>query len=380
VATITKVTTSKGEVRYRVRAVVGHRPDGTAKQELRTCATKKEALAWAAQREADVARGVAVADTRTTLGQYLGEWLTRSERRVRPITVAGYRWLIERWIVGTELASTPLGRLSPAAVQKWIDAIPRPASARKARAVLAIALAEASRLGLVAANPVSRTTAPAHTPRQGTSWSSKEARRFLVAAEGDPYSPFWQLAVYLGMRPSEIAGLRWEAVDLDAGTLRVERARPTAMGRTFDSDKTKSEAGKRTLALPPALVAVLRAHKARQNEQRLLLGQDWPDHGLVCTGTTGAPLDQRAVQRRFVRLCAKAGVTRVRVYDSRHTATSLMLDAGADLKAASEALGHADPRITMKVYRHVRADQRARALALLADSLAPEDEPEAAAQ
>lgn len=46
-----------------------------------------------------------------------------------------------------------------------------------------------------------------------------------------------------------------------------------------------------------------------------------------------------------------------------------MIDAGADLKAASEALGHSDPRITMKVYRHVRGDQRAQALALLANAI-----------
>jgi integrase len=51
-----------------------------------------------------------------------------------------------------------------------------------------------------------------------------------------------------------------------------------------------------------------------------------------------------------------------------------MLDAGADLKAASEALGHSDPRIAMKVYRHVRSDQRARALALLADAISEPSE------
>ncbi len=75
-----------------------------------------------------------------------------------------------------------------------------------------------------------------------------------------------------------------------------------------------------------------------------------------------------------------AGVTNVRVHDQRHTATCLMLDAGADLKAASEALGHSDPRITMKVYRHVRADQRAQALTLLAGSLAPVELAQAASE
>jgi len=59
----------------------------------------------------------------------------------------------------------------------------------------------------------------------------------------------------------------------------------------------------------------------------------------------------------------------IRVYDLRHTATSLMIDAGADLKAASEALGHSDLGITMKVYRHVRTDQRDHAVGALAHVL-----------
>ena len=123
-ATITKIETSKGETRYRVRVVVGHRPNGAAKQELRTFATRKEATAWGAQREPTWPAASAVADAKTTVGRYLDEWLNRSERRVRPITMAGYRWLVERWITGSDLDSVPLGRLTPAIAQKWIDGIP----------------------------------------------------------------------------------------------------------------------------------------------------------------------------------------------------------------------------------------------------------------
>ncbi len=97
--------------------------------------------------------------------------------------------------------------------------------------------------------------------------------------------------------------------------------------------------------------------------------------GLVCTTVHGTAVDHRNIRRRFTRLCRLSGVPRVRIYDLRHTATSLMIDAGADLKAASEALGHTDPRITMKVYRHVRGDQRAQAIALLSDAITHADPP-----
>jgi integrase len=253
--------------------------------------------------------------------------------------------------------------------------MPHAATARRARSVLNVAMNEAARLGLLAMNPVPRTVPPAHTPKPGTAWSADEARRFLAVAATDPYSPFWQLGCYLGLRPSEIAALRWESVDLDAGTLRVERARPTACGKTFDSEDTKSPAGKRALTLPAALVLRLRTHRTAQKEQRLALGERWQEHGLVCPNLSGAPLCYSVIQERFALLCAQSGVTRIRVYDMRHTATSLMIDAGADLKAASEALGHSDPRITMKVYRHVRADQRAQAISVLAATLDLPDGP-----
>ncbi len=375
-ATITKFKTKDGSIRYRMRVVTGHRPDGTAIQQMRTYTTKREAETEGSKWEADIARGTAGTGSKITLGEYLAEWLDRSARRVRPITLHGYRYLVAHCITPAPLASLHLGKLTPATVQKWIDLMPHAATARKARAVLNIALNEAARLGLVTSNPVLRTTAPAHTPKQGTAWTAEEARLFLTVAAQDPYSPFWHLAAYLGLRPSEIAGLRWDALDLDAGTLRVERARPSACGKTFDSEDTKSASGKRTLHLSPSLVLRLRTHRTAQKESRLMMGDRWQEQGLVCTTVVGTALDQRAVERRFERLCATAEVERIRVYDLRHTATSLMIDAGADLKAASEALGHSNPGITMRVYRHVRADQRAHAISALSAALeAPETSP-----
>ncbi len=372
-ATITKVKKTDGTTRYRVRVVVGHRPDGTALQQMRTYATKREAETEGAKWEADVARGTAGNGAPMLLGAYLTEWLERSARRVRPITLFGYRYIMEHTVMPTPLAGVTLGKLTPATVQRWLDDLPHAATARKARTILGTALGEAERLGLISHNPVPRTTAPAHTQKQGTAWTAEETRRFLVTAGSDLYSPFWHLAAYLGMRPSEVIGLRWDTVDLDAATVRIERARPTVGGKMFDYDDTKSPAGRRTLKLTPGLALRLRTHRTAQKEQRLAMGERWQEHGTVCTTEMGTPLGNRLVNERFVRLCEKAGVPRIRVYDLRHMATSLMIDAGADLKAASEALGHSDPGITMRVYRHVRGDQRDQAISTLAATLdAPE--------
>jgi integrase len=181
------------------------------------------------------------------------------------------------------------------------------------------------------------------------------------------------------MRPSEIAGLKWESVDLAAGTLKVERARPSMGGKTFESEHTKSDAGRRTYTLPTPLIERLRKHHTYQKELRLAVGPErWRESGYVCTTEIGTPLNYRSIPRHFHKLVAQAGVPDMRVYDLRHTATSLMIDAGADIKAASEALGHSDPRITMRVYRHVRGDQRAQAINLLAGALTVQEATEQA--
>jgi integrase len=366
-----------GKTIYYVRVVTGYKTNGTPIQERRKYDSKREADLGAKAWETEIARGLAGGDGRMPLKEYLDEWLTRKARSARPISVDTYKYLIDHCIKDTPLSATPLGKLTPPKVQKWIDGIARPATARKARAVLNIALNEATRLGHIAVNPVSRTTQPAHTPAEGQAWTAEQTKLFLRKATGELYAPYWQIAAYLGMRPSEIIALRWESVDLVAGTLKVERAMPSACGKQYTSETTKSPSGKRTLALPPALVAILRAHCEEQKELRpTVLGKWWAEPGLVCTSSLGVVLEARNVQTRFHKLRKAAGLPLIRLYDLRHTATSLMLDAGADLKAASEALGHSDPRITMKVYRHVRADQRAMAITLLADAIS---EPEIAA-
>jgi len=139
-----------------------------------------------------------------------------------------------------------------------------------------------------------RQAAQAH-PAPGASSSAEEARAFLAAAAEDGNSPHWHPALYTGMRPSESEDLRWESLDLEAGTLRGERVRPTAMGRTFPIEATKSASGARTLALPPSMVGLLRPHRARQRESLLLAGAVWGERGLVCCSRVGTPLDHANV-------------------------------------------------------------------------------------
>ncbi|HVA92085.1 MAG TPA: tyrosine-type recombinase/integrase [Chloroflexota bacterium] len=372
-ATIKKTATKNGETRYQVRVVTGYNAAGDPKQAMRTFRTKKEADAWGRAEELRIDQGLGGNAGRITVRDFLDQWLARWAKRVRPVTLAGYSAILARYVY-PRLSGLLLRDATPAAWQRLLDDMPTAFVTGHCRRILHVAFEDATRLGMVPFNPLDRTTAPPHQTRQGTAWTEEEARRFLVVARDDGYQPYWTLALCTGMRPSELLGLTWEALDLGAGTLAIREARAT-YGDVAFAGKPKSQAGKRALILPPSVITLLRARRAAQHAQRLALGELWTDHNLVCPSAIGTHLELRNIAHRFRALIDQAGVRRIRPYDLRHTAISLMLAGGADLKATSEVVGHSDPRLTARVYQHAYEGQRTKALADLAGSLLDGDLP-----
>ena len=376
-ATISKRTTDGGERRWDVRIVTGQYANGKAKQTARTFKTRKEADSWAREEETRVANHTNASPGRQSVDAYLTEWLTRWARHVRPSTLAGYTKLLDLYI------RPRLGRLlvrdaSPSALQRILDALPTPAVAMHCRRVLHVAFEDAARLGLVTANPIDRTKTPPHQARQSKAWTEPEAQQFLAAAKDDAYEPFWTLALCSGMRPEELLALTWGDIDMTTGRVTVSKARATVGSVAFDG-APKSQAGNRAFTLAPAVVDRLRAQKTRQNSLRSNVRPLHEQDTLVCASAANTPIELRNIARRMAALCKAAGVPRRSPRELRHTATSLMLANGENLKAVSELLGHSDPRLTVRVYQHGTESQRSKALAGLGASLlgASDDPPKA---
>lgn len=159
---------------------------------------------------------------------------------------------------------------------------------------------------------------------------------------------------------SAARGTPWHAVarlDLDGQVLHVHQTIGAVHGHiVVNPPKTWSSA--RTVALPSAIVAVLRAHRQRQDERRAQLGEAWQDHDLVFTIVNGKPIHPDSLQHDFRRLVRLAGVPYIRIHDLRHTYVTLAYRYGASIKAISETVGHAGIGITLEVYAHVLEEQR----------------------
>ena len=109
----------------------------------------------------------------------------------------------------------------------------------------------------------------------------------------------------------------------------------------------------RLVAIDADTVAVLRRHRARQNEERLHLGDAWRDQGLVFPGATGELLLTSTVNDQWRRALTASGLPAIRFHDLRHTHATLLLIAGVHPKIDSERLGHASISMTLDIYSHV---------------------------
>jgi integrase len=133
-----------------------------------------------------------------------------------------------------------------------------------------------------------------------STWSAAELASFLDQLRGDPLHPPVLLAATTGMRRGEVLGLRWRDTDLDADRVAVRQT--LAAVRDVDADprnpgrhlvvfgEPKTAKGRRTVPLPPQTVAVLRAHRKAQAAERLAVGPDYRDQGLVFAEPDGSPI------------------------------------------------------------------------------------------
>ncbi len=159
------------------------------------------------------------------------------------------------------------------------------------------------------------------------------------------------LAVHRGLRQGELLGLKWDDVNLEAGTLQIRRTLSlTRDGHAFEAPKS----GKgRSVELTQDAADALQAHLERQMQEIGALGDYYQDQGLVFSGERGQPMRPYTLTGKLGRILDSAGLLHVRFHDLRHTCATLLLVKGVHPKFGQELLGHAAISITLDTYSHV---------------------------
>ena len=315
------------------------------------------------QKEIDAKGKAYREESKEPVGQYLTRWLAGKTPDLRATTAQQYAWAVNGHIL-PHIGAVPLREPTPDAVQTMVDELRAgglgTSSVSTVRSILRIALQDAVRRDLITSNPVDRTRGPRQAKRHVVAFTVDQIDALLTQAEGTRLAPLLRFAAYSGLRRGEVLALHWEDVDREQGRVTVRRSRVAVRGGA-ETHEPKTEAGKRSVALPSPAVEALNAAWLQQAKDRLAAGEKWHDEGLVFTTATGGALSPTNVSRDFRRIRDGAGLPPLPLHSLRHTAVSVQIAAGVPLEVVSKRIGHRRLSITADTYGHLlpEADQGA---------------------
>jgi integrase len=363
---------------WHVWVTVGTKPNGRPDQRHIKRKTKDLAEEAADELLDELRAGrVTKSGGKPTLQEWLTIYLdTIAPRRCNPGTVYDYRSKMRNW-VDPDYGAKRIDRFTA----EDLDAIylnmarcgKAPSHQLKVHRILSRALDIAERRGLVGRNVARLVDAPSVDPVKTQAFAEEVALRILDVAQRRRNPTRWSVAFAIGLRQGEALGLRWEdpddgteLVDLDAGVMHVwwqlrrriyehgcgggcGRKRgadcPTRRGGGLVYVKTKGKS-RRSIPIPPPLIRPLKAHRAAQRRERMKHRGEWTAGPAVFTTADGRLLDPRDDYDEWVSILEEAGVPRRKLHLMRHTAATLLLAQGVDVRVVQELLGHRDIRTT----------------------------------
>lgn len=352
---------SDGKARYQVRInVVDPQTGKEGKRTIGTYRTLK--AAEKAERDAlrDRDNGLLLKPTRITVGDLLDQWLkTELPRTVKPENRQAYEVMVNKHLKprfgGVQVKALTIEMIE-VFYADLLDAGKSTTLIKKCHLHISAALKMAKRYGYVSNVATDDAKVPSVRYKQGEVWIPDEVARFLGAAEDDSMAPVWRLALETGARTSELLGVKWLDFDAMQGTIRLGRQVVRLdRGHPVIREGGKTAAAERVNRLTPELVESLKAHRKAQTERRLS-APEWIDNDLIFCTRTGRPYNARAFRRSFDGIVEDAGVLHIGPHGMRRTAITLAIAGGANVKAISKRVGHADIATTIGIYQRITAD------------------------
>src|SRR5438309_9151123 len=145
----------------------------------------------------------------------------------------------------------------------------------------------------------------------------EQAQRLLTAVQGHNMEALFVLALTTGMRRGEVLALKWQDIDFQHNMLHVRRIFTRRPGNRYIEAEPKTEKSRRSIALAPMVVELLKQHRLRQAEAKLQAGETWQERGLVFCTSVGTMLNPSMVVDRFKTLLKRAGMSEIRFHDLR---------------------------------------------------------------
>lgn len=371
---IKRIVLRDGTVRWRTMVDVGKDADGKRKQLTITRDTRTEVVDERARIINERRTGQLIVPSKMTVDQLLDAYMVSKEDDLEETTVDGYENRLTH--IRARLGTCKVQELTEEHAEEFVTWLLtearrrggpkgtglRPSTVDGVLGRLRAALRYAVRKRIVGRNVAEYVTVPRKARKQDRRdnqreqpWGVVEVKEFVVGIREDRlFAPL--LLSCMGLRPAEVAGLRWaKDIDFEAGALDIANTRTMIRNARVVEKDTKSEAGERTLPLPEPVRLALANFLVLQEAERATVGEYYIGSGYVFVDELGQAMSPRQLREHAYRMMAKLGLRRVRLYDARHSClTFLAVNGVPDVILAAWA-GHVNASFTKKKYVHPTA-------------------------
>ena len=297
----------------------------------------------------------------------LGEWFERwfkdyAEVTLRPSTVRGYRRYAKQ--INRSLGDKQISLITTQQIQRMYNKLKRDgrekarekfgdglsdSSVRSIHMLLHEVMEAAVQARLIAKNPTAGTKIPKCNYPDKKILNESELAVFIEAIEREPlWRDFFYTEITTGLRRGEICGLKWSDLDIERGTLKIERSIGNGEGGKLEIGETKTEKGKRVIRLPASTLRILTERK----ESALT---EWIFPNLL---EPEKPMNPSTGYNKLKSILKSAGLPDIRFHDLRHTFATHALTSGVDAKTLAGILGHTNASFTLDTYTHVTGEMQ----------------------
>lgn len=274
---------------------------------------------------------------------------SRKSIGIAETTLQGYESTAER--IYSLLDARRATEVTPYQLQNFVSALSEkysPKTVRNTVSLLSSSYDNAIRLGQISKNPCRMIELPKNEKKDIDIFSREDISVFLkeLATERLDYIVGYELALFCGMRRSEILGLKEQDINIPFKCVSINKSRHRIKGKDIVKT-TKTESSKRTLAVPDFVIAdierLIAEHHSKEYEVSDYLIQDG----------FGKMLTPAALTQRIYYIEERVGLPNVSLHDLRHTFASMLNSANVDIAMISRELGHSSISTTLNIYTHV---------------------------
>lgn len=311
------------------------------------------------------------------LCDYIADYVERSEARVQKTTYDNYISMLNHHIYPYfKNKGLKLKQVKPKDLEKYYSCKKKdgmnPNTILKHHQLIRAALNDAVKNDLINKNPAVSAKRPETVKGENGFYTAKELKRLLKEVRGNVLETPVMLAAFLGLRRSEVIGLKWSSIDFDNHTVKIcNKVTQSGKGGDYESDRLKTNSSVATMPIPDTLYTYLL--ELREKQRDMLRETDkYVDY--LCVNETGVRLHPDFVTDKFAKFLVQNGLRRIRFHDLRHSCISMLVNSNFSMKNIQRYARHASFEQTANTYSHLYPGAESKMSECISKALALSDD------